>query len=294
MNIKLNRRRLLKGVGIVSLGAVTVSQLKHSAQAQKTNQPRLLAQADKYAAQVDAGLTYFQDQATKQLPLVEALEAAIASGDLEAAKTTYVESRPPYEQIEVLALNFEASDRDIDARPYAFDHGELDKAFKGFHRIEALIYRDGDLKTALPYAQGLVASIKTLMTDLKARENFDSPSHFEGMIALATEIPAKKISSEEETWSDQSLLIFQENWKGIYSQFEPFAAALESVDPAVFTEAKTAYEAAIATVAPYFTQGQVAAQPYSGLNATQRGKIVNAAYRFRDSLVNAQNKLGIA
>jgi iron uptake system component EfeO len=294
MNIQLNRRRLLKTAGIISLGAVTVSQLKRSAQAQKTNKPRLLTQADKYAAQVDAGLTYFQEQATKQLPLVEALEAAIASGDLEAAKTAYVESRPPYEQIEVLALNFEATDTDIDARPYAFDNGELDKAFKGFHRIEAIIYRDGNLKTALPYAQGLVASAKTLITDLKARENFDSPSHFEGMIGLATEIPAKKISSEEETWSDQSLLIFQENWKGIYSQFEPFAGVLESIDPSTVEGVKEAYQNAIATVAPYFTEGQVAAQPYSNLNAAQKAEIVNAAYRFRDRLVDAQNKLGIA
>ncbi len=43
------------------------------------------------------------------------------------------------------------------------------------------------------------------------------------MIALATEIPANNISSEEDTWSDQSLLIFKENWNGIYSQFKPFA-----------------------------------------------------------------------
>ncbi|MEO1377160.1 MAG: hypothetical protein AAFW70_23300 [Cyanobacteria bacterium J06635_10] len=31
--------------------------------------------------------------------------------------------------------------------------GTLDKdeAFKGFHKIEAFIYRDGDLKAAVPY-----------------------------------------------------------------------------------------------------------------------------------------------
>ena len=212
----LNRRKLSQVAAIASARTITVSQLGSPAKAQKNGKTRLVAQADQYAAQVDAGLNYFKEQAAQQLPLVEALAAAIKSGDLAAAQQAYIESRPPYEQIEVLALNFEDTDTDIDARPYAFDNGEADEEFKGFHRIEALIFRDENLVAAQPYADELVESVKTLMTNLEARENFDSPSHFEGMIGLATEIPAKKISSEEETYSDQSLLIFQENWKGIY------------------------------------------------------------------------------
>lgn len=292
--MKVNRRKLLQAAGFAGLGAVATSQLNRSVTAQSIKSTRLVAQADKYAAQVDAGLAYFKEQAQVQLPLVEALAAAIASGDLAAAQQAYIESRPPYEQIEVLALNFEDTDTDIDARPYAFDDGEADEGFKGFHRIEALIFRDEDLASAQPYADELVTSINTLVTNLETRANFDSPSNFEGMIGLATEVPAKKISSEEETYSDQSLLIFQENWKGIYSQFEPFADALESVDPAALAGVKTAYEEAIATVAPYFTEGQVAAQPYSSLSATEKSGIVKAAYNFRDRLVEAQTKLGIA
>ena len=292
--MKLNRRKLLQVAGVASVGVVATSQLNRSVKAQNTGKKRLLAQADKYAAQVDAGLEYFKQQAVEQLPLVEALAAAIKSGDLAAAQKAYVDSRPPYEQIEVLALNFEQSDADIDARPYVFENGEVDEAFKGFHRIEAYIFRDLDLAAAEPYADELVGSIKTLMTDLEQRENFDSPSHFEGMIGLATEVPAKKISSEEETYSDQSLLIFQENWKGIYSQYEPFAAALEAIDPAAAEEVKKTYDNAIATVAPYFTDGQVAAKPYSSIDMAQRGEIVKVAYDFRNSLINAQAKLGIA
>ena len=290
----INRRKLLQIGGMAGASAVAVAQLSRPAKAKPANKARLLAQADKYTAEVDAGLAYFKEQTMAQLPLVEALAAAIKSGDLAAAQQAYIESRPPYEQIEVLALNFEDTDTDIDARPYAFDNGEADEAFKGFHRIEALIFRDEDLAASQPYADELVASVKTLMTNLEARENFDSPSHFEGMIGLATEVPAKKISSEEETYSDQSLLIFQENWKGIYSQFEPFAAQLKTIDPESVAAVKTAYENALATVAPYFTSGQVAAQPYSGLDATQKSDIVKAAYSFRDSLINAKTKLGIA
>ena len=293
--MKLNRRKLLQISGIAGLGAVATAKLNRPAKAQKNNsKTRLVAQADKYAAQVDAGLSYFKEKAVEQLPLVEALAAAIKSGDLAAAQKAYIESRPPYEQIEVLALNFEDTDTDIDARPYAFDNGELDEGFKGFHRIEASIFRDKDLIAAQPYADELVTSVQTLMTNLEARESFDSPSHFEGMIGLATEVPAKKISSEEETYSDQSLLIFKENWQGIYSQFEPFAQMLEQIDPNATAGVTQAYETAMTTVAPYFTEGQVAAKPYSSLSAPEKSEIVKAAYGFRDSLVEAQAKLGIA
>ena len=64
------------------------------------------------------GIAYFQRRCQEQLPLVQGLAAAIASGDLERAKRAYVESRPPYEEIEVLAASFEESDSDIDARPW--------------------------------------------------------------------------------------------------------------------------------------------------------------------------------
>lgn len=69
----------------------------------------------------------------------------------------------------MLAASFPETDSDIDARPYSFDAGEEDPEFKGFHRIEALLYRDGDLKAALPYAEGLVASVKTPISELKLR-----------------------------------------------------------------------------------------------------------------------------
>jgi iron uptake system component EfeO len=291
--MNLNRRKLLQVAAATGVGTITLTGINRSSTASDKKPTRLTAQADSFAAEVDRGLAYFKEQAVKQLPLVEALASAIASSDLEAAKQAYIDARPPYEQIEVLALNFEATDTNIDARPYAFDNGEEDEGFVGFHRIEGLLFRDGNVADAAPYAEGLIADVKQLMTDLETRENFDSSSNFEGMVALATEVPAKKISSEEETWSDQSILIFQENWRGIYSQLEPFLGKVQSIDPQVATEATSTYEAAMAVVKPYFTEGQVAAAPYSSLNPTQRGEIIAVAYRFRDAIIAVQEKLGI-
>ncbi len=251
----------------------------------------LAAQPNTYNAQVNAGVAYFRNRANEQLLLAENLLSALKSGDLSRAKSAYVNSRPPYEEIEVLAASFEQEDTDIDARPYAIDGGETSPAFKGFHRIEALIYRDGDLGAAVPYGEQLVESVKSLIAELSKPENFSAPLNFRGMINLATEVPAKKISSEEETWSDQSLLIFKHNWIGIHSQFKPYKAIL---DQAIADEVESAYTDCLETVESFFRTGQVAATPYSSVTAEQRGAIVRASYRYRDALLKAKAALNIS
>lgn len=283
----MNRRTFLKQAAVtgggVTLAASGLFELPYTAQAVA------LAQGDtRYAGAVDMGLTYFRRRASDQLPLVERLMQAVRSGDLEAAKAAYIASRPPYEEIEVLAASFEGTDSDIDARPYSFDEGELSENFRGFHRIEALLYRDEDLEAALPYARGLAESVRTLRRDLDTRDAFSAQRHFEGMVALATEVAAKKISSEEETYSDASLIIFRHNFRGIYSQFRPFEREL---DDATAGAVKDAYEAAEEVLEPHFT-GEVVT-PYSQVGIATRRDIVRASYRLRDALLQAVERLGL-
>ena len=45
------------------------------------------------------------------------------------------------------------------------------------------------------------------------RSNFNPAGQFGGMIALAVEVGGKKIASEEETFSDLSILIFDHNFQ---------------------------------------------------------------------------------
>ncbi|GBO54764.1 hypothetical protein APA_2815 [Pseudanabaena sp. lw0831] len=137
----------------------------------------LAAQTSSYNTQVNNGVAYFRNRANDQLPLVENLVSALNSGDLERAKTAYVNSRPPYEEIEVYAGSFEKEDTDIDARPYAIDGGETSPEYKGFHKSvlskdivaeEESAYRDC-LKTVAPFFRsGEIAAMpnsQVLMTD---------------------------------------------------------------------------------------------------------------------------------
>ena len=248
----------------------------------------LTAQTPDYHPQVIAGGDYFRERVDEQLPLVEDLLSALKTGDLSKAKMAYVNARPPYEEIEVYAGSFEQEDSDIDARPYSFDDGENSDEFKGFHKIEAFIYRDEDLASAIPYGEELIDSVKSLRVKLNDINNFNASLNFNGMLSLTTEVPAKKISSEEETWSDQSLLIFKHNWIGIHSQFEPYKMVL---DKAISDEVEAAYQACMETIKPFFTPGKVAAAPYSSLDAQQRGAIVEASYNYRDALLKAKEAL---
>ncbi|MEM9246541.1 MAG: hypothetical protein AAGA67_12495, partial [Cyanobacteria bacterium P01_F01_bin.153] len=54
-----------------------------------------LAANKAFNAEVEKGLDYFRGLVREQMPLVKDLRAAIASGNLAAAKKAYVDSRPP-------------------------------------------------------------------------------------------------------------------------------------------------------------------------------------------------------
>jgi len=263
-------------------GAGVLPRAARAASAASADTPEL-------ARATTGGVEYFRKRADEQLPLVKKLRDAIASGDLRAAQRAYLVSRPPYEEIETTANCFSASDRDIDARPYAFEGGETDENFRGFHKIEALLFGYEDTRAALPYAETLVASIETLRRELAQRERFSATKQFDGMLALATEVAAKKISSEEETWSDQSLLIFRHNWIGVMSQFAPFAPLVK--DERVRENVLEAHRRAMALVEPHFAPGEAWGTPYSQIRTRERRAMGDASNRLRDALLAAREDL---
>jgi iron uptake system component EfeO len=248
----------------------------------------------RYSLQVDAGLAYFKKQAAIQIPLVEKMIKAIRERSLNKAQEAYINARPPYEEIEVLAASFPQTDSDIDARPYAFEKGVTDEAFKGFHRVEMLIFGANDLEAAEPFAVELLESCKTLQKDLENRSAFSAKSTFEGLAALANEVAAKKISSEEETWSDQSLVIFKHNWIAIHSQYEPFHSIVSKKNEKVAQGVMDAYKKAMALIEPHFKKGVVAGTPYSKIGMAERYRIVKASTALRDALIEAAETLKLA
>ena len=243
-------------------------------------------------AAVAGGVGYFSNRCDDQMILCRQLERAIASGDLQAAQKAYIDSRPPYEEIETLAYAFEDTDQDIDARPYAFDAGETDKDFRGFHKIEVLLFGYEDVEAALPYAKRLTRSVAQLKTQLGELDRFDAEGQFGGMYALTNEVAAKKVSSEEEAWSNQTLLIFKHNWIGAYSQFRPFAVLVAQQDKNKADAVTVAFEAASETLKPHFKPGVIAATPYTEVSMADRRKMADASNRMRDAIAEASVVIG--
>jgi len=118
------------------------------------------------------GVAYFARRCDEQRPLLVALRNAIALGDLAAARTAYIASRPPYEEIETLANvpTVTPLDTRIDARPYAVDGGEDAVAWQGFHKVEQALFRDASLDTAFVATKRLQGSVEELCGVLDAAD----------------------------------------------------------------------------------------------------------------------------
>jgi len=201
-----------------------------------------------FRAETLAGVAGFADQCVLQQAAIKVLAAAIEGGDVPAVKAAYTASRPMYEQIETLAGAFEAEDRAIDARPYAFAQGELSPDWAGMHLIERAVYRDGDMAAAAAGTAVVAGVVDTLCAKLSSAPTtpafVNAALVWDGILALSEEVPAKKISSEEEMWSDLSLLIFRENAKGIATLYTPFAPRLSAVTRAACDRALAAIRSA--------------------------------------------------
>ncbi|CAL5223435.1 g5950 [Coccomyxa viridis] len=233
------------------------------------------------------------------LDYAKKLVTAISSGNLDQAKAAYIAFRPYYDEIEVLCESFPDIDSDIDARPYAFVSGDAScdaddpfargQVYQGSHMVEALLYRDGDLGKAKLYATELVRDSEDLMKALQNSSTFYAARTFDGIIDLATEIGSKKISSEEETYSDHSILIFYHNTAGMYSVYSPYHPLLQASNSSLAKSVTDAFTQLNSTLLPFVNttpQGQTFT-PYSQLTTSQRANVTSAAYNLAAQVMAA-------
>jgi iron uptake system component EfeO len=253
-----------------------------------------------FQVEVETSVSHLQGLVTDMVTSVAALASAIQSRDLGFSRIAYEAARHEYEQIEVYALAFSEIDRAIDARPYSFELGEDDPGFRGFHKIERALFRDGNLDVAQEYVTQLIESTSQLEDAVKNTSNFNVVGCFEGMIELSLEIASKKISGEEETFSDLSVLIFEKNWQGISVVYAPFAARSEvngtSVGAAVqeiFMSQQELVERIKNASFPVAFEGSATPSFRALPSDTFVEEIVASSYQLVDALVQVADTLGI-
>ncbi len=168
---------------------------------------------------------YVSDQSDQLLTAVKALESAIGSGDLNAARDAYVAARPYYERIEPVAESFGDLDPKIDARADEVPADQL----TGFHRIEFGLWVDNSTDGLDTVAAQLVTDVTTLH-GMVPTFGFDALQIANGAVELLSEVSQSKITGEEERYSHVDLLDFAANVDGAKAAFDAVRAALARRD----------------------------------------------------------------
>ncbi len=249
--------------------------------------------ATPFAGEVGMGISYLQTRAADLVDATEALLQAVESRNLAESQRAYYAARAPYEEIEVVSRAFPELHRAIDARAHDFVDGELSPEFRGFHRIEIFLFARGKTQPALKYAKFLLDDVEELQAVLADRGRFNASQSFQAMVDRCTEISTKTITGEEETWSDQSLLVIKHGWTGVHSQYRHFATKVRAENVQLGERLDRSYRKALELIAAEFPQGQTHASPYTLISRDKRRGIADASVKLRMYLAEAQQALGL-
>lgn len=159
---------------------------------------------------------------------------AVRDGDVRAAQANYAPSRQGWERIEPVAGLVEEIDGSVDARVDDFE-GVDDPEFTGWHRIEHLLWEEGDAEAAAPFADRLDADLQTLRDEV-ADMDIPPAALVVGAADLIEEVSTGKITGEEDRYSHTDLWDFAANVEGSEAGIELLAPALEEADPALLAD----------------------------------------------------------
>ncbi len=189
------------------------------------------------ALQVDAALTagvvdayraWVLAESDAFLERTEAFVAAVAAGDRETAKKLYAPARMHFERIEPIAEALGDFDPRIDAR-----EGDVsDAEWRGYHKLEKLLWSADDLKAGGGVAALLAEDVRLLRAQLETA-GIDIGGMVTGAVELLNEVSTSKVTGEEERYSRTDLWDFQANVEGAAKIYELLAPATRAADAAL-------------------------------------------------------------
>ena len=158
-----------------------------------------------------------------------------------------------YERSEPIAESFGESDIKIDYRLADFkEEFKTEEGWKGFHRIEKILWEENTTKGTEKYADELVNDIKELKAKITTIE-VTPDLMLTGAIDLLNEVSTQKITGEEEIFSHTDLYDFRANIEGAQKIFELFRPKLEQKDAKLVTTLDTEFKAVNALLDKYMT-----------------------------------------
>jgi iron uptake system component EfeO len=208
----------------------------------------------------------------------QAFVAAVDAGDMAKAQQLYGPARSYYERVEPVAEIWGDLDLSIDGRIDSFPNPS---DFKGFHKIEQLMFQNHTLAGAPAYANQLLTNVKQLNT-LVASATYQPAEIANGATSLIDETQSTKVTGEEERYSHTDLIDFQANLDGSMEAFDVLLPALQKIDPDLVTTVQDRFRAVETALAPYKQQPgylDTGFVNYATVTAAQRkalSQVVNA------------------
>ena len=186
---------------------------------------------------------YVEGEIDMLLKDTENFAQLLKDGKLEEAKKAYPLIRMAYERSEPIAESFGESDIKIDYRLVDFkEEFKNEEGWKGFHRIEKILWEQNTTKGTEKYADDLVNDIKELKAKIATIE-VTPDLMVTGAIDLLNEVSTQKITGEEEVFSHTDLYDFRANIEGAQKIFELFRPKLEQKDAKLVTTLDTEFKA---------------------------------------------------
>lgn len=191
---------------------------------------------------------------------VKALDAAVQSGNVEAAKAAYAKARLCWERSEsavggFIVLGFPAGDN-AGRFDYLIDMRESTPVdakvgWKGFHAIERDLWRGGVITPAtMSLSSELVGNVGRLNA-VVALLQYQPEDLANGASDLIEEIQNTKISGEEEAFSHIDLVDFSGNVEGAQQAYASLRPGLEKIDGTLVGRIDQQFRTVLATLAGY-------------------------------------------
>lgn len=186
---------------------------------------------------------FVEEQIDMLLKDTENFAQLLKAGKLDEAKKAYPLIRMAYERSEPIAESFGESDIKIDYRLADFkEEFKTEEGWKGFHRIEKILWEENTTKGTEKYADELVNDIKELKAKITTIE-VTPDLMLTGAIDLLNEVSTQKITGEEEIFSHTDLYDFRANIEGAQKIFELFRPKLEKKDAKLVATLDTEFKA---------------------------------------------------
>lgn len=203
---------------------------------------------------------YVVDQVNQLNTSVKALDAAVQSGNVEAAKAAYAKARPFYERAESSVEGFVipgfAVDDNAGNLDYLIDMREStpvdDKVgWKGFHAIERDLWQGNAITPATKaLSTELVGNVGKLVGVVGPLQ-YKPEDLANGAADLIEEVQNTKINGEEENFSRIDLVDFAGNVEGAQQAYASLRPGLQTIDANLVTQLDQQFQTVLTTLDGY-------------------------------------------